>query len=195
MSTGAGHQEIEIKLSLKSAQQGRRLLSLAGFRVRRRRAHEQNWVLDTPDFRLRSMGQMLRVRQSGGQAMLTVKGRSIPGKHKSRPEVETAIQDATSVMQVLRALGYAIVFRYEKYRTEYANEAFGGVVCLDETPIGVFLEIEGPADWIDATAASLGFDESAYITMSYADLSMRVQRRKTGRSTDMLFRPDAPWKT
>jgi hypothetical protein len=34
---------------------------------------------------------------------------------------------------------------------------------LDETPAGVFLELEGPSRWIDRTARRLGFAESDYL--------------------------------
>ena len=44
---------------------------------------------------------------------------------------------------ILRALGYAPSFRYEKFRAEWTDGK--GQVVVDETPIGNFCEIEGPA--------------------------------------------------
>lgn len=41
---------------------------------------------------------------------------------------------------------------------------------IDETPIGVFIELEGEPDWIDACAALLGFTPLHYITDSYGAL-------------------------
>jgi adenylate cyclase class 2 len=41
---------------------------------------------------------------------------------------------------------------------------------LDETPIGNFAELEGPADWIDQTASTLAIHPSQYITLSYGRL-------------------------
>jgi len=55
---------------------------------------------------------------------------------------------------------------------------------LDETPLGVFLELEGPARWIDRTARALGFSESDYITDSYAELH---RRSRGGEAGDMVF--------
>ena len=185
----AGHQETEIKLPLDSAAQGRRLLSRAGFRVRRRRVHEENWVLDTPDFSLRSHGRLLRVRRAGPLATLTFKGQIAADKHKSRPESETAVADPEAALEILRGLGFQVVFRYEKYRTEYAKNALGGFISLDETPIGVFMEIEGEGDWIDQTAAVLNFSESVYITASYTALYEAFRLRHGGRSDAMLFLP------
>ncbi len=61
--------------------------------------------------------------------------------------------------------------------------AASGVAMLDETPAGVFLELEGPPRWIDRTARRLGFGEADYITASYAEL-----HRSGGRGGhDMLF--------
>jgi adenylate cyclase class 2 len=62
------------------------------------------------------------------------------------------------------------MFLYEKYRTEYISTIEPGTVTLDETPIGTFLELEGPPDWIDATARRLNFTEADYIVESYGKL-------------------------
>ena len=79
---------------------------------------------------------------------------------------------------ILRALGYAPTFRYEKYRAVWRGGP--GHVVLDETPIGVFGEIEGPARWIDRTARALGITPADYITQTYADLFF-AWKRKTGQ--------------
>jgi len=52
-------------------------------------------------------------------------------------------------------------FRYEKYRTTFrlpdSNAwANGLLIELDETPIGTFVELEGPAAAIDRAAEELG---------------------------------------
>ena len=70
-------------------------------------------------------------------------------------------------MAIVERLGYRRVFRYEKYRTEFHQPRRAGVAMLDETPVGVFLELEGTPHWIDRTARRLGFQESDYITASY----------------------------
>ena len=75
---------------------------------------------------------------------------------------------------------YKVLHRYSR-----AGEA--GVVTLDETPIGVFLELEGPAAWIDATAVVLGFSEADYITASYGSLFFQHREATGGTSRDMVF--------
>jgi adenylate cyclase class 2 len=71
---------------------------------------------------------------------------------------------------IVERLGYRRVFRYEKYRTEFHQPRRAGVAMLDETPAGVYLELEGTPHWIDLTARRLGFQESDYITASYGRL-------------------------
>ena len=62
---------------------------------------------------------------------------------KSREERETAVEDPEAVRAILARLGYRPLFRYQKYRESWTHR--GQEVEVDETPIGVFLEIEGDA--------------------------------------------------
>jgi adenylate cyclase class 2 len=61
-----------------------------------------------------------------------------------------------------------MAFVYEKWRTEYADAT--GNCVIDETPIGLFAELEGPADWIDAMVARLGIARADVMTLSYGRL-------------------------
>ena len=162
-----GTQEIEIKLAVKDVRSARRLLREAGFVVSQPRVFEANTVFDTPDLRLRTSSCLLRIRQAGGAATLTFKGVPVAGKHKSREELEAKLDNAAAMTEIVERLGYHRVFRYEKYRTEFHQPRRAGVAMLDETPAGVYLELEGTPHWIDLTARRLGFQESEYITASY----------------------------
>jgi adenylate cyclase class 2 len=146
------------------------LVVRAGFRVVKRRVFEANTIYDTEDLSLRSTKRLLRVRSAGRHYTLTFKGAPAVSRHKVREELETPVEDATAMARILEALGYAPKFRYEKYRTEYRRGREDGLVLLDETPIGVFIELEGPPAWIDRTAAQLGLAESDYLTQSYGSL-------------------------
>ena len=78
--------------------------------------------------------------------------------------------------QILTRLGYQPSFAYEKFRTTFRAAGEEGIVTLDETPIGDFLELEGPGSWIDQTAITLGFGSADYITSSYAALYDEYRR-------------------
>jgi adenylate cyclase, class 2 len=180
------HREIEIKLALKDARSGRLLLRTAGYRVSARRVLEQNAAYDFPDGRLRAAETLLRLRTAGKAATLTFKGPQAGGKHKSREEIESTIPDVAPLAAIFAGIGLQPVFRYEKYRTEY-RAGSEGVAMLDETPIGVFLELEGTPSWIDGAARDLGFTEAAYITASYATLFWEWKARSNSPAEHMTF--------
>jgi hypothetical protein len=58
---------------------------------------------------------------------------------------------------------------------------------LDETPIGNFVELEGPRRTIDRAAALLGRSRSDYLTGSYASLYRQFCRRQGRPFGEMLF--------
>jgi adenylate cyclase class 2 len=86
----------------------------------------------------------------------------------------------------LGTLGFSPTFRYEKYRAEWSDGK--GHVVIDQTPIGDFGEIEGPAKWIDRTAKNLGIKSSDYITSSYAELFFAWKRAARSPAMEMTFR-------
>lgn len=118
---------------------------------------------------------------------MTYKGPGRRERHKSREEIEFEVSNPENFHQVLERLGYTPGFRYEKYRTKFAASGEPGIVTIDETPIGVFLELEGPAQWIDRTAARLGLSEAEYLTHSYAALYQEYRRSKPHAPPDMIF--------
>ncbi|HUP05309.1 MAG TPA: class IV adenylate cyclase [Bryobacteraceae bacterium] len=181
-------RETEIKLAMKDAASARALLRRAGFRIHRRRVFESNTCFDSPQRTLRAAGELLRVRKAGRRATLTYKGRPDPdAKHKSREEIEVALPEAEAISAIIDRLGFWPIFRYEKYRTEYRQASGEGIATLDETPIGVYVELEGAPEWIDRAAAVMGFAEADYITMSYAGLYVNWSRDRGETPTNMLF--------
>jgi adenylate cyclase class 2 len=181
--------ETEVKIQLESANLARELLSAGGFVPIGPREFESNQLFDTPDQRLRSAGELIRVRRIGDRRILTYKGRSLGSEHKVREELETAIGDAEMLEKILNRLGYAPTWRYEKYRTEFQRSGEAGHALLDETPIGVFLELEGDADWIDRAAVRLGFSKQDYILQSYAGLFAAFHQTHGLPLTPMIFLP------
>jgi adenylate cyclase class 2 len=184
----SGSHETEIKLAVSGVREGRRLLRQAGFRVVKRRLFESNTLFDTARLTLRNARRLLRVRETGGKTKLTFKGTPLISRHKSREELELSIEDARLFAAILDRLGYRPTFRYEKYRTTYGEPGVSGEAVLDETPIGVYLELEGSPRWIDRTARRLGFGEPDYITASYGRLYLDWCRERGVEPKDMLFR-------
>jgi adenylate cyclase, class 2 len=184
----AGGHETEIKLRMVDAATARRLLRRAGFRVSRGRVFEANTVFDTTDLTLRAGQRLLRVREAGGVATITYKGQPEVSRHKSREELELEVSDASRMASILDRLGFRPVFHYEKYRTEFRRPGSAGMATVDETPPGVFMELEGSPRWIDRTARQLGFGEKDYITASYGRLYLdRCQREGVEPGRRMEF--------
>jgi adenylate cyclase class 2 len=172
---------------LANAAEGRRRLRAARFVVSKRRVFESNILFDTPGCDLGRSGRLLRIRQVDRAGLLTYKGPSTNGKHKSRPELELVIAEPRKLREILVELGYSPQFSYEKYRSEYRRAREGGLAMLDETPIGVYLELEGAPAWIDRSAHRLGFDESAYIKATYYGLYVDYCRRRGREPSNMVF--------
>lgn len=180
--------EIEIKLRLPAKlSKIRRALRDQGFRVCKSRLHEYNVLLDTSTRALRSHGKLIRLRRVGTHNVLTYKGPAEQGRYKKRLEIELVLPEPFKMEHIFNEIGYHPIFRYEKFRTEFAKPPSTGKVLLDETPIGNFLEIEGSPRWIDSTARQLGFEAGDYITRSYGYLYLAYCRERRIPPGDMLF--------
>lgn len=179
-------REIEIKFRVAGLRRLARRLREAGFRLVTPRTHELNTLYDLPGEVLRSRKELLRIRKYGREWTLTHKSQGKKGRHSSRVELETGVADGKKMDAVLRALGYAVSFRYEKFRAEWSDGK--GLVVVDETPIGNFCEIEGPPRWIDATAGKLGVRREQYIVKNYATLFTDWKQVTDSRATEMTFR-------
>ena len=162
--------ETEIKLRIPTLAAARALLRTHGFKVAVRRVFEQNLLLDDAAGSIRASGKLLRLRRAGNRVTCTFKGVLKPGPYKSREEREFRVSDFDAALALFAGLGYRESMRYEKYRTEFAREGEPGRATLDETPIGIFMELEGPAAWIDRTAKAFGFTKADYVKEGYATL-------------------------
>jgi adenylate cyclase class 2 len=179
-------KEVEIKFRITDLRPLTAALQRAGFRQVTPPTHEMNALYDLPGQKLRWRGELLRLRKYGDEWVLTHKSKGQAGRHKMRVELETQVYDGKQMDAILRALGYAPTFRYEKYRAEWSDGI--GHVVLDQTPIGVFGEIEGTARWIDRTARTLRIGAEDYITETYADLFFRWKRSTRSQASEMTFR-------
>jgi adenylate cyclase class 2 len=183
----AGKPEVEIKFKVANIQDLIRQLEADGFRQVTERTHEMNTLYDLAGNPLRRRDALLRIRKYGPKWTVTYKDRSRtkPGRHKSRTEIETQVQDGQALAGILEACGFRPGFTYEKFRGEWADGI--GHVVIDETPIGDFAEIEGPPEWIDDVAQRLAISHDQYITASYAELFLKWKKKTGSKVTQMVF--------
>jgi adenylate cyclase, class 2 len=177
--------ENEIKLKVADRAATRAKLEAIGATLARARHFEDNLLYDDRQHSLRARGVVLRLRHNDQGACLTVKGpkREVQGV-KARTEAEVTVSDGATAETILRLLGYEPVFRYQKYREVWHWQE--AEVVVDDTPVGTYLEIEGPLPEIHAAASALGHTPDDYLLDSYAALFVMA-----GGSGDMIF-PERP---
>lgn len=171
--TKASNLEIEVKLACDDLDR----LRNAGITLTLNapRHFEDNWLLDLSDRTLFQKGAALRVRSVSGKGSITYKGivqESAASRLKVREEIQTAIDEPERAIELFERLGYQRSFRYQKYRTGYRATLNGYEfkVELDETPMGVFIEIEGDEASVANALDVAGFGSDEIIRESYPEL-------------------------
>ena len=177
--------EREIKLRFESAAEAREAMLAAGATPLYGRRLQEDALLDTDDEQLRRQRCVLRVRMESGKSRLTWKGPVQPSTMKLREELETVVGDGEMLLRVFGELGLHVWFRYEKYREEFSHEDV--IVANDETPVGVFVEIEGTETGIAEMTAALGRTSDDYIVDSYRSLFLQHRERCGLTGSDMVF--------
>jgi adenylate cyclase class 2 len=183
---GAKPQEVEVKLPFPSASDARDALQRIGANEVQARLFEDNIVLDRTENALAPAGRLLRLRRYGETATLTFKA-PVPGKHrhKVREEHETQVADFDATRRILEYLGFTPCYRYQKYRT--LLELGKLQICLDETPIGCFVELEGPPEEIDQTAEKMGITVGQYVLETYRELHVQAAGERGEEPGDLVF--------
>jgi len=183
--------EIELKFPVADVRAFRAAVGALGFTLVTERTFESNTLYDTEDRQLRERRQILRLREYGDRRTLTHK-RQPEGendtRYKTRIETESSVEDCAAIAEVFAHMGYVQAFRYEKYRTEWAAPAGGeGKLVLDETPIGVWAELEGEPAWIDAMLERLGVNPEQCLTDSYGKLFLRWKEESGSPAEHLTF--------
>jgi adenylate cyclase, class 2 len=181
--------EREIKLRFDSVDEARAAVAATGATPLLGRRLQEDSLLDTEEEDLRRRRCVLRVRVENGKSRLTFKGPVQPSAMKLREEVETVVGDGAILLRVFAELGLHVWFRYEKYREEYAHEDV--IIAIDETPVGVFIEIEGSEAGIQSTTAALGRTPDDYVVDSYRSLFLQLREELGMVGPDMLFEQGA----
>lgn len=192
-------RETEVKIRISNLPAIRNKLEELGLLEVHQRSLEDNVLFDTPERSLRKARCILRLRRYGSRWWITYKGTPEADPHyKSRVELETEVADPAAVRGIFQALGLVPVFRYQKYRSQFAPKGLlvrrqpHFEIALDETPIGDFMELEGSRAAIDRVAREFGYSHCDYSTASYGALYLEECRRRNRTPTDMVFeRPSA----
>lgn len=166
----AENREIETKFPCQSLEGLLAHLDARGAVQLTERTFEHNLLLDTADHALSARDCRLRLRQIGDQKILTFKRtQKLENGIAYREEIESDFSDLNNMQLIFSRLGFESFFVYEKYRRVYQLE--GAKVMVDETPIGLYVEIEGVGeDSIHAVSDKLGLDWESRIDQSYQAL-------------------------
>ena len=161
--------EIEVKIKIEHlADVKERIIEQGATLTKERHSHDDTFY-DWPALELRKKHFALRVRKINKKAFLTFKGPEQKSrKFKIREEYETEIKNERHLRKILKSLGLQPVFNYQKYRTVYRKKTLK--VCLDETHIGNFIELEGEKNKIVQFAEALGFSKNEFIKLDYVQL-------------------------
>ena len=178
--------ETEIKVEIQNPEGFCARLQAFNPRVVSIRHFEDNRLLDFPDKALKDRRSLVRIRQAGKRTILTYKGPpKEKGIFKTREELETGLDNGTIAIEILQRIGMREWFRYQKYRREFALDLV--IVALDETPIGIFAELEGSETAICDLARKLDIEQSRFIRDSYYSLYIENCRLKGKPPGDMVF--------
>lgn len=160
--------ETEIKLRIPSCEGLMPMLAALGFREITP-AQEEISVLWDRGGELLGQRSALRLRSFAAAVKLTWKGPVVDDPLlKIRPELETGVDDLAAMEGILRALGYEPVLRMVKTRAVWERNELEA--CLDRTPFGDFLELEGDPQAIRYAMEGLSLNESHLERRSYPAL-------------------------
>jgi adenylate cyclase class 2 len=179
--------EREVKLRFGTAEEAREAVLATGATPLLGRRLQEDSLLDTDDEELRRRRCVLRVRVECGKSRITFKGPVQPSPMKLREEAETVVGSGEVLLKIFEELGLHVWFRYEKYREEFSREEV--TIAIDETPVGVFVEIEGSEHGIEETTRALGKTPSDFILDSYRALFLQHRDSHGQSGHDMLFDP------
>jgi predicted adenylyl cyclase CyaB len=164
--------EIEVKIKIEHlAQTEENILSQGASIVKERHFYDDTFY-DYPSQELRKKHHALRVRKIDKKAFLTFKGpKQKSRKFKIREEYETEVKNERHLRKILKSLGLQPVFQYAKFRTVFRKKRL--IICLDETPVGNFIELEGQQNEIVKFAQALDFSKEDFIKLDYVQLIQR----------------------
>jgi adenylate cyclase class 2 len=169
--------ETEIKIRIKDIDSTIESLLQQGAHLENDRYLEENTLYDFPSQLLYKKGQALRIRRINKKTFLAFKGAPQKSrKFKIREEFETEVKNEKQLKKILKSLDLSPAFQYKKFRRVFRKKRLK--ICLDETPVGNFLELEGKREDIVKAAKSLGFSKKEFIKSDYIQLLKESKKSK-----------------
>ena len=131
-----------------------------------------------------------RIRnEQDGSTTLTVKAKlKETSEFFKRTELETVIDNAEDVINMMPFFGFPQKISWEKKRHSFLmNDNIDICFFLDETPIGWFLEIEAEEDKIEEAIIKLGLQEAKRTNKAYLGLWEEHKKEHDISCEDMMF--------
>lgn len=143
------------------------------------RGLEASYYFDTPDNKLKTKKQNLRLRKwSGHSNTLTLKipPRKNHKKYKVQNEYQIEINNIKTAADILKNLGFVECLRYKKYRQHWKIK--GASIELDAMDGRRFVEIEASENKINELAEVFNLDWNLATTKSYVSILRRKPARR-----------------
>jgi len=161
--------EIEVKIKIDDPEEIKERIVALNAEMDRDRHWEENTLYDFATKGLYKKHHALRVRKVNRKIFLTFKGATQKSrKFKIREEYETEVRNEKQLKKILKSLGLQPVFTYNKYRTVFRKKRLK--ICLDETSVGNYLELEGKQNEIVRFAEALHLSKKDFIKKDYIQL-------------------------
>jgi len=161
--------EIEVKIKINNLEDIKNRIVALDAALDKERHLEENRLYDFASEDLYRKNHALRVRKANRKTFLTFKGATQKSRRfKIREEYETEIKNAKELQKILKSLGLRPVFKYSKYRTVFRKKRLK--ICLDETTVGNYLELEGQQSEIVRFTEALCLSKRNFIKKDYIQL-------------------------
>ncbi len=169
--------ETEVKIRIKDIDSAVKRIIQQGASLEKERYLEENTLYDFSAQLLYKKRQALRLRRINKKTFLAFKGAPQKSrKFKIREEYETEVKNEREFKKILKSVGLSPTFQYKKYRRAFRKKRLK--ICLDETPAGNFLELEGKREDIVKTAKALGFSKKEFIKSDYIQLIKEARKKE-----------------
>ena len=164
-------KEIELKFRVDGFSPIRKKLRSLGGKLLWK-GREENWLFDTPDFKIRKGNQMLRIKTMGDTSLTLKIGKKVVQGAKVAEEHQIMITDAKIGRIILEKLGYRVTLHYKKHREHWRiGTSFVELDTLEDRR--KFVEIESTHKGIKKLARKLNLDFTKSTPESYTKLLLK----------------------